>query len=164
MSLTATAVAPVTVRLQYPTANLGLTELQVTPGLVDDMARELFLYSQCHMLAMAVHELTGWPLWVAEQQYDSGAWKWCHLGVQTPAGRWLDIDGPRAATAVPAWLDRWGCPSRLRLVSLPDWYALLGVGPRDAPASWWRTRATAKQYADLVDSFALPLITAGGAS
>lgn len=30
--------APVTIRLGPPTANLGLTELRVTPGVIDDIA------------------------------------------------------------------------------------------------------------------------------
>jgi hypothetical protein len=162
MSL-ATGTQPVTVRLAQPSANLGLTELLVTPGLMDAHARELFLYSQCQMLALAIHEKTDWPLWVAEQQLPSGAWAWVHLAVQTPAGRWLDIEGPRDDREVADWLAPWRLPVRLRLLgALAEWYAVIGVAA-DAAPTWWRTQFTEGPDAGiaLVEAFAHSLITRG---
>ena len=134
--------APITVRLMEPSANLGLTELHVTPGVIDEHARELFLYAQCQMLALALHEQTGWPVWVAEQQLPSGTWAWTHVAVQTPDSRWLDIDGPRPGRAVTDWISGYGLPVRLRLLdALAEWHVMLGR-PASTPATWWRTQIT----------------------
>ena len=45
--------APVTIQLAQPTANRRVTVLTLTPGVVDDQAREMFLYAQCQLLALA---------------------------------------------------------------------------------------------------------------
>lgn len=147
------AAAPVTIRLLCPTANLGLTELRVTPGVIDAAALELYLYGQCQVLALALHEQTGWPLWVAEQQHPSGTWTWAHVGVQAPDGRWLDILGQRAGHEVISWLEQWGPPARLRLLGdLAEWHVMLGR-PASTPASWWRTRITDEAGIALNESF-----------
>ncbi|MFC3986632.1 hypothetical protein [Streptosporangium jomthongense] len=153
MALRETRACPVVIRLSTPTARRGLTELTVTPGLVDDHARELFLFAQCQMLALAIHERTGWPLWVAEQQLPTGAWSWAHVGVQTPDGRWLDIEGPRDSQQVLSWLGRWGLAVRRRLLGLADWHVLLGR-PADTPATWWRTQILTPESVALVETFA----------
>lgn len=164
--------APVTIRLAQPTANRRLTELTLTPGVVDDQAREMFLYAQCQLLALAVSEQAGWPLWVAEQQVPAGTWSWAHVGVRTPAGRWLDIEGPRAPRDVTAWLAGWGLPVRLRLLDRAAWHETFRNVPAGAPASWWRTRVLAgpaqagpgDPAVTLVEGFASLLVTqAGGA-
>lgn len=152
--------APVTVRLPGPSANLGLTELKVTPGVVDDHARELFLYAQCQMLALALHEMTGWPLWVAEQRLRSGTWAWAHVAVQTPAGLWLDIEGLRDGREVTGWLSCWGLPVRLRLLdSAGEWHSMLGR-PASTPATWWRSQIVDDngQGVTLVEVFARLLL------
>lgn len=146
---------PVKVQLLEPTANLGLTELHVTPGVIDGHARELFLYAQCQMLALALHEQTGWPLWVAEQQLPSGTWAWVHVAVQAPDGRWLDIDGPRDGQEVSDWISvGWGLPVRLRLLDDPaEWHVMLGR-PATTPATWWRTQITSGTGIALTETFA----------
>lgn len=151
--------APITVRLLQPTANLGLTDLTLTPGLIDDQAREMFLYSQCQMLALAICERTGWPVWVAEQQLPAGYWSWSHAGVRTPAGRWLDIKGPRDGRDVAAWLAGWGLPVRLRVLSPATWHETFSF-PSGTSASWWRSRVTDPDgnAAGIVEDFAALLI------
>lgn len=150
---------PIAVRLLAPSHRLGLTELSVTPGVVNDHARELFLFAQCQMLALAIHERTGWPLWIAEQQFPTGAWSWTHIGVQTPAGQWLDIDGPRDSKEVAAWLGQWGLPVRLRLLTLAEWHVQLGR-PVDTLTTWWRTQITGEEAIALVEIFAEAVLTA----
>jgi hypothetical protein len=159
MPATEDTAAPVTVRLLEPSANLGLTELSVTPGLVDAHARELFLYAQCQMLALALHEQTGWPLWVAEQHLRSGAWAWAHVAVRNPRGKWLDIEGPRDSQQVTAWLSQWGLPVRLRLLDeAAEWHTMLGRAA-STPASWWRTQVVGGNTGiALVESFARALL------
>lgn len=63
----------------------------VTLGLLDEDARYAFTQGQCHALAMAVHEDTGWPI---------VAWSFWRYGdvpdhylVKTPDGQLLDIKG-----------------------------------------------------------------------
>lgn len=157
----APAAGPVTVRLPAPSACLGLTEVQVTPGVVDREARELFLYSQCQILALCLHERTGWPLWAAEQQLPSGSWNWAHVGVRTPRGRWLDIDGPRGAREVTSWLEDWGRPARVRIIGgAAEWMTLLGRAPVPGPAAWWRTLVGGAVGAGLAEEFARSLLAA----
>jgi hypothetical protein len=155
MTQDAGQAAPVTVQLLEPSANLGLAELHVTPGVIDEHARELFLYAQCQMLALALHERTGWPLWVAEQQLPSGRWAWVHVALQTPDGRWLDIDGPRPSQEVAGWISAgWGLPVRLRLLDDPaEWHVMVGR-PASTPATWWRTQITSDKGIALTESFA----------
>jgi len=148
---------PVEIQLLEPSANLGLTELLVTPGLVDEHARELFLYAQCEVLALCLREFTGWPLWAAEQQLPDGRWNWAHVGVRTPAGRWLDIEGPRAVEDVTGWLASWGLPVRARVMDGAAWNVMLGRPPA-TPAAWWRTRVTTPAGIELAEVFARALL------
>jgi hypothetical protein len=157
----APAGGTVTVRLPAPSACLGLAEVQVTPGVVDREARELFLYSQCQVLALCLHERTGWPLWAAEQQLPSGSWSWAHVGVRTPRGRWLDIDGPRDAREVTRWLEDWGPPARVRIIGgAAKWMTLLGAAPVPGPGAWWRTLVGGAEGAALAEEFARVLLAA----
>ncbi len=86
----------------------GLTRsFDVTPGLIDDRAIGLFTGGQCHSLAIAISERTGWPLYGvgADEcgfQIDCGGYddidglcpcQFDHLVVQTPEGDFLDIEG-----------------------------------------------------------------------
>jgi hypothetical protein len=159
--------APLTFRFGTPTPDLGLTEIRVTPGVIDDMARELFLYGMCHVLAMAIHEQTGWELAVAERQGPAGDWAWCHLGVHCPKDwpHFLDIEGRREPGEITRWLQqppRRGNPVRMRCLSLAGWHEVIGA-PAGAPASWWRTLFTSDadgRNAAMVDTFARVLVTA----
>ena len=158
---TAAAAGAVTVRLPAPSGCLGLTEVRVTPGVADREARELFLYSQCQILALCLHERTGWPLWAAEQQLPDGTWKWAHVGVRTPRGRWLDIDGPRGARDVTRWLEDRGLPARTRVIGgAAQWITLLGRTPVPEPAAWWRTLAGSAEGTALAEEFARGLLAA----
>ena len=82
------------------------------------------------MLAMAVHEQTGWELGVVERRHpSSGEWGWCHLGVWCPTGypNFLDIEGRREPGEVTGWLERFGGPLRVSYLSLPEWHAVIGA-------------------------------------
>jgi hypothetical protein len=127
--------------------------------VIDDMAREFSLDGMCHMLAMAIHEMTGWDLGVVERRHpSSGEWGWCHLGVWCPTGypNFLDIKGRREPEEVIADAEQFGGPVRVQVpVSLAHWHAIVG-----APASWWRTlfvndwdgrwEATTEQFARIL--------------
>ena len=83
---------------------------QVTPGVLDDTARDVLLGGQCHALARAVSERTGWPMVAAldrECSYNSGishvdfkvdgkeicTCQFNHVLVEGPDGRLLDAAG-----------------------------------------------------------------------
>lgn len=83
---TADAVAPVEpVRVEGG----GRESFTLTPGLIDGMAVGAFAQGQCHALALALHERTGWPVIVLEDDEADAI----HFAVQTPDGRALDITG-----------------------------------------------------------------------
>ncbi len=61
--------------------------------------RDLYLHSRCHIFALALHEVTGYPikaLWDAEPFYDDadeGPPALVHMWVESPSGRKLDASG-----------------------------------------------------------------------
>lgn len=62
---------------------------RLRPGVLDETAVACFSQGQCHALAMALHEETGWPLVVVAdwlEQVD-------HVAVRTPEGRIIDGAG-----------------------------------------------------------------------
>lgn len=62
---------------------------RVTPGVIDADAVHAFTSGQCHALALALHERTGWPLrWLEDDEGDP-----LHCFVETPEGKALDIAG-----------------------------------------------------------------------
>lgn len=77
----------------------------ITLGVLDDDARFAYTGGQCHALAAALAEHTGWPIVVIVRGVDSD--HHCeelvhHCLVAIPDGRWLDVNGPHE----PAyWLD-----------------------------------------------------------
>jgi hypothetical protein len=83
----------------------------VEPGVLDERARAAFLHGQCHALALAVHEVTGWPIVGAEDE----SLDICHFLVRVPDGRLLDITGAR--TLAERQLEDMGwCPDEEYLV------------------------------------------------
>ncbi|MFI5859300.1 hypothetical protein [Streptomyces parvulus] len=90
--------------------------LTVTTGQLDDAAREAFTSGQCHAMARALSEATGWPMAVLvepECSYDPDqcsygdvvedvcACQLVHMVVLRPDGSLIDINGAHAPGAVP---------------------------------------------------------------
>ncbi len=113
----------------------------VTPGLIDGAARRAFTEGQCHALALALTEMTGWPATALLTTECSALDEMCtdagieddqcpcrigHIVVTRPDGAHVDIDGAHAPGIVP------GCEGAPAL-SMTDamWAAI-----RDA--STWR--------------------------
>jgi hypothetical protein len=86
----------------------------VTLGVVDGRAREAFTTGQCHALALALHQATGWDLLAAGV---AGRAECCpaHWAVRVPDGRVLDIEGVHGyreftgewGSVRPVTVDRW---------------------------------------------------------
>lgn len=62
---------------------------------------ERFSYGDCHILALALHKLTGWKLGA----FDAGGWPDTHAFVIDPTGRCWDVHGP---SDQENFLKRWG--------------------------------------------------------
>ncbi|WP_439377855.1 hypothetical protein [Amycolatopsis lexingtonensis] len=74
------------------TVEAGWGEFDITPGVIDSDAVYAFENGQCHALAIALHEETGWPLvQVGVGRMYAGVPS--HWMVETPAGDLLDING-----------------------------------------------------------------------
>lgn len=64
-------------------------------GRVDDTAKDAFLRGQCHSFALAMHGLTGWPIFGVG--YGAGHKSPSHFLIYCPdTDDYLDIDGPEA--------------------------------------------------------------------
>ncbi len=61
---------------------------------------DMFTMGGCHILAMAIHDLTGWQL-CALEDYDG----YSHAFVRTPRETYLDIEGEHVD--LNGFLDRW---------------------------------------------------------
>lgn len=103
----ASSVPPVTV----PVVGSDHRTWHLTPGVLDDAAREAFTEGQCHAFAQAMHERTGWPLVAALDEdccYDADmdcadirlpsgdivcTCQFNHVLTETPDGQLLDING-----------------------------------------------------------------------
>jgi hypothetical protein len=99
---------------------------ELEPGVLDERAEAAFLHGQCHALALALHERTGWPIiGVEDEELDI-----CHFHVQTPCGRALDITG---AHEIDDYLELEHvdyCPELEYLVEQgPEYVASLGSDP-----------------------------------
>ncbi|GAA4198648.1 hypothetical protein [Actinocatenispora rupis] len=129
------------VRLDFenrPTQRRGLRSVVLRPGVVDDDVREAFSWGLCHLLACALHEITGWPFGVLEQSYATGAWSWVHAAVITPDGLLLDVHGARHWREAEAERRHFG--GEFRLVNVPTFaelYRMFGL-PDGTPDTWWR--------------------------
>lgn len=93
--------------------NGGWPDFELTPGLIDDNARNAFNGGHCLGLAQAVRRETGWPLvWIGlpecaydedcldEPELECGAacCQVAHVAVLAPDGRVVDINGAETVT------------------------------------------------------------------
>lgn len=73
-----------------------------TTGRITAKAKKVFTQGQCHALALAVHELTGYQLvglysYYEDPEYNTPA----HVVVRMPNGSLLDIEGPGCESRWP---------------------------------------------------------------
>lgn len=62
---------------------------QIKNRRITDLDRERFMYGDCHVLAQAIHDITGWPIHTFfEEDYPS-----IHAFVVTPKNTALDVNG-----------------------------------------------------------------------
>lgn len=86
--------APVRLDLPFPTKRRALTSVVLRPGVIDEDTIELFTFGYCYILACALHEASGWPFGCIEiYSEDDGCWRFAHIGVLAPDGRFVDVTG-----------------------------------------------------------------------
>lgn len=82
-----------------PMSFFGDESFELTPGVIDEDAEYVFTHGQCHALALALNERTGWPLVGIAA---GGPHHPSHCAVRRPDGEIIDITG-YAERAVP-WI------------------------------------------------------------
>ncbi len=103
------------------------SEHTVTPGVLDERAFAAFTEGQCHALALALNEQTGWTIvGVEDEELDI-----MHFCVRMPDGRLFDVAGafePEEYLRLEH-VDGF-CPDLEYLVDqAPEWVARLGEDP-----------------------------------
>ena len=79
-------------------------DVELTPGVIDENAREAFTLGQCHALALGIHELTGWEMgglgWSCQECGCEEEGCYCeadylpgHVVVKDPDGNFVDVNG-----------------------------------------------------------------------
>lgn len=82
------------------------------PDRLRQLTEDTFQDGQCHALALALHERTGWPVWALRSPGRNG--HDVHFVVRAPDGRLVDVTGARDVAAVeadPAWVGCTAIPS-----------------------------------------------------
>ncbi|MEV5495631.1 hypothetical protein AB0M50_09520 [Nonomuraea fuscirosea] len=142
-----------------PTNRHGLTRLVLHPGVINDAADEFFAWGYCWLLAAALREATGWAYGLVERWREDDGWEWTHVGVITPAGRFLDIRGCHDRDGLTATLtDAYGMPTRIRPGTFADLRQTTGLAD-DTPPDWWLGALGEPILADVVRYFAASLLS-----
>jgi hypothetical protein len=95
---------------------------RLTTGVIDDRARAAFTEGQCHALAIATHDRTGWGIELLIEAAPTSRWRkrerygiedrWVHAVNRCPDGKLLDIHGRQSEDEL---LERWGGSDRVTL-------------------------------------------------
>lgn len=148
---------------EKPTTRRGLNCAVLRPGVIDDDADEFFACGYCWLLAAALHEMTGWSYGLVERRRED-RWEWTHVGVITPAGRFLDIRGCHDRVSLTAKLtDAYGVPARIRTGTFADLREAMGMAA-DTEPDWWLSTLAEPILADVVRYFAAHVLDFYGAA
>ena len=77
----------------------GSRGANITLGVVDSEAINLYGYGFCTLLALTIHRKTGLPLVLFTTKYENNSWSG-HATVQLPDGTLLDIQGVRTVKEI----------------------------------------------------------------
>lgn len=111
-------------------AGVNQASFTVTPGVIDDAAREAYMNGQCAALAVALSELKGGQIIAIgydDSSEDYEQWEanpsWGHVGFELEDGSILDIEGNNKD--LDSWMERnqyWEARTitREEALSLPD--------------------------------------------
>lgn len=71
----------------------------LTPGVLDGYAQRSFKFGACGALAIAIHDVTGWPIMAITDHHNvfedgrAGGGSALHWVVRRPDGKLVDVDG-----------------------------------------------------------------------
>lgn len=68
----------------------------------EDVA-DVFQHGYCHVLALAIHDVTGWPVWTLKVTRGQGVGEDEHWLVEDPAGNLVDVYGANTPEGVLAY-------------------------------------------------------------
>jgi hypothetical protein len=143
------------VRASQPTTRRGLTEAVISTRRATDDALEWYGYGNCHILAGALHEVSGWPFAIVAGDENSGSPKVIvHVGVMTPDGRFLDIAGAREHSEVLRQYASPGGSNAIYTVSLDD---LVHAG-QYRNTDGWRDHCGGEPLKEVVRRLAVTLV------
>lgn len=98
----------------FATARKGITVAQISPVRITEDALEWYGYGYCHVLAGALHEVSGWPLAIVIRPDSLGQVdRLVHVGVMAPDGRFVDVAGARSHDEVLRQYAEYG-PAEIR--------------------------------------------------
>lgn len=77
---------------------MTISSKKLTPGVMDNYAKNAFKYGACGALAIAIHDVTGWPIVAITDHHNvyqgkAGGGSALHWTVQAPNEKLIDIDG-----------------------------------------------------------------------
>ncbi|MEU9014311.1 hypothetical protein AB0D12_31980 [Streptomyces sp. NPDC048479] len=121
-----------------------LTSWNLTPGIINDRTIKAFKHGACGGLAIAIHDLTGWPLVAVTVN----AGQLLHYMARTPDGQLLDIEGPHTAPDVEFEYE----------IEAADGVVTITDTGRDAVWAWWCDEAGRPVPWETVTSIARALL------
>lgn len=112
---------------------VGELNRSITPGVIDTIAKRVFTTGGCGALAIALHDITGWPIVAITDHHNvhdgvSSNGSALHWAVRHPGGPILDINGfHNKRQLIEAYNDK-----------ADDGKAAIGLTTREHAIQWWQ--------------------------
>lgn len=112
---------------------MGELDKSLTPGVVDNSAKRIFTQGGCGALAIALHDITGWPIVAITDHHNvedgrAGLGSALHWAVRHPSGLLLDINGYQIGRKLVRGYDD----------KADDGKAAIGITSREHAEEWWQ--------------------------
>jgi hypothetical protein len=110
-----------------------LDATKLTPGVLDNYALRAFKYGACGALAIALHDVKGWPVVAITDSHNvfedgtAGGGSALHWAVQRPDGMLVDVDGAHTAEEL---VEEYGGEA-------DDGMAAAGLSTREDVVEWY---------------------------
>lgn len=118
-------------RLRIKAVSMNIKPEDLTPGVLNPVAENAFLYGGCAALAIAIHDETGWPIVMVTDSHnvfdgEAGGGSALHWVVRRPDGLYLDVLGSHTEEEL---LEEYGAEA-------DEGEAALGVSTREDALEW----------------------------
>lgn len=120
----------------------------LTPGVLNPVAENAFLYGGCAALAIAIHDETGWPICMVTDSHnvldgEAGGGSALHWVVRRPDGRYLDVLGSHSVEELIEEYEG----------AADDGEAAIGVSSREDALEWQQEGSGGAFSVELARSF-----------